>query len=337
MTDRPRPPPPRGKPARATPPRLVADPDRVGRGIAMALLGFFLFVCTDTVLKELTQRYPVVQVLFMQASFTCLAMISIGVVTRAGRQMLPRRVSIHAVRAIFALGTGLGVLTGLARLPQADVYAIIFSAPLIVTALSVPMLREPVGWRRWSAVLVGFVGVLIMLAPGGGGFDWAAVAVLAAAFSYALSMLIVRREGPNEHPLAFGITGTGFQSVTMGAVLVVVGGVWPQPVDLAIAAGAGVLAALALLAVMGAYRSAPAAVVAPFQYTQMVWGVALGYLVFGDLPGPRTVVGSAIVVAAGLFILWRETVRRRALVGDGTPAPEASATIVAARRPPTGE
>src|SRR6056297_200577 len=169
---------------RPLPPRLAATPDRVGRGIAMALLGFLLFVCTDTVLKVLTQRYPVVQVLFMQASFTCLAIFLIGVSRRAGARMLPRRWSIHAVRAIFSLGTGLGVLTGLSRLPQADVYAIIFSAPLIVTALSVPMLREPVGWRRWSAVLVGFVGVLVMLSPGGGGFDWAAVAVLAAALSY---------------------------------------------------------------------------------------------------------------------------------------------------------
>jgi len=275
----------------------------------------------------------VVQVLFMHASFTCLAIGLIGRSRIAEAQMLARRWSVHAVRAIFSLGTGLGVLTGLSRLPQADVYAIIFSAPLIVTALSVPMLREPVGWRRWSAVLVGFVGVLVMLSPGGGGFDWAAVAVLAAALSYALSMLIVRREGPNEHPLAFGITGTGFQAVLMGLVLLIMGGVWPRPVDLAIAAGAGVLAALALLSVMGAYRTAPAAVVAPFQYTQMVWGVALGYLVFGDVPGSRTVLGSIIVVAAGLFILWRETVRRHTLVGGGTPAPEASAAIVAARRP----
>lgn len=306
-------------------------PDRIGRGIALALLGFLLFVCVDTTVKSLTLRYPVVQVLFMQASATFLTMLVIGFATRAGSSMRPRRWSIHAFRAVCALGTGLGVLIGLSRLPQVDVYALIFSAPLIVTALSVPMLKEAVGWRRWSAVSVGFLGVLTMLAPSGGGFDWAALAVLAAALSYALSMLIVRREGAKEHPLAFGITGTGFQSVVMGGALIVLGGVWPRPIDLAIAAGAGILAAMALLAIMNAYREAPAAVVAPFQYTQMVWGVALGYLVFGDVPGPRTLIGSAIVIAAGLFILWRETVKRRPNAGAALPAPEPSAAAVAGR------
>lgn len=308
--------------------------DPMTRGILLSVAAFALFVCGDAIYKQLLTKYALPQLFMIQAVTTFTLFLLIGFGTGRADKLKPKNRTLHGIRAVLATATGLGMLIGFQSLPLADAYAIVFSAPLIVTALSVPMLREQVGWRRWSAVLVGFIGVLVMLAPGGGdggpALNWAALAVVMSAFAYATSMLMVRKAGGKEHPLAFGLVGTGSQAILMGVwALLVIGWQPMQMTDFLLMLLVGVIAGGAVLSIMGAYQSAPAAVVAPFQYTQMLWGVLLGYLLFGDLPGTRTWIGCAIVMTAGLYILWRETVRARDVAMTNPSGPKLASIPVA--------
>jgi drug/metabolite transporter (DMT)-like permease len=203
------------------------------------------------------------------------------------------------------------------HLPLADVYAILFAAPLIVTALSVPLLDERVGWRRWTAVVVGFAGVLVILDPSGGMIAWPALVALFGAVGHAFNMLIIRKIGTRDEPVeAIGVVGNG---LTLLIAPFTLPWVWltPSPGELVIAASAGTVAGAAFLLLAAAFRTAPAALIAPFQYSQMIYGIAVGWLLFADRPSVRMLVGAAIIIASGLYVLSRETQLRRA-VGAGS-------------------
>jgi drug/metabolite transporter (DMT)-like permease len=192
------------------------------------------------------------------------------------------------------------------RLPLADAYAIIFATPLLITALSVPILGEAVGWRRWSAVVVGFVGVLIMLRPGVAPVGAGSFAALGAACASACAILLVRKLSVTETTTSIAFYSSLIVLVVMGALF----GhsfVVPGMLDLALMAGSGLLGGSALLLLIAAYRRSPAALVAPFQYSQMLWAIVLGALFWGDLPEVAMLLGASIVAASGLFILHRET------------------------------
>lgn len=191
-----------------------------------------------------------------------------------------------------------------------EALAIMFSTPFLVAALAGPVLGEWIGWRRWTAICVGFAGIVVVVRPGVGGFQWAALLSLASAFCYALYAIttsVLSRTDSNETTL--------FYSNMVGAVVMlpVLPFVWTPPGGAGHAAlmvVMGVFASLGHYLLISGHRLAPASVLSPFIYTQIVWAVTLGYLVFGDVPNAWTLTGSAIVIASGLYLIHRERKRR---------------------------
>lgn len=279
-------------------------------GIFLSLASYGLFTLMDTAIKILGGRYHVVQVMFFNGLF---AFLVVGLLA-AWRGRLHRAASpqwrLHLLRWSIGLPGGLAIFWCYPRMPLADVYAILFAAPLFMTALSLPLLGERVGWRRWSAVLLGFCGVIVMLRPGDAIFEATALAALFGAFVHAVNMLLLRKMRGIDPPEVFAIWGNGLSALATGLALP---WVWipPEPADLALHAIAGTLAGTGFMLLVTAYAKAPVGVLAPFQYAQMIYGLAIGLLLFGDHPDPLMLFGAAIVVASGLYIFHREAVRQR--------------------------
>ena len=191
-------------------------------------------------------------------------------------------------------------------MPLADVFGIAFTSPLFVTALSVPLLGERVGIRRWSAVSVGFIGVLIMVRPDSGIVDWTSWIALFSTFLYALALVFLRNLGKTESTVSivFYVTLT---TTIASALTLPFQWVTPGPLDAVLLVAIGLMGGSAQLAITRAFRLAPAAVVAPFDYTALVYVRIIGYVVWDEVPTAMFLVGAAIVIASGLYILYRET------------------------------
>jgi drug/metabolite transporter (DMT)-like permease len=298
-------------------------------GIGLALLAFALFSSMDAMIKWLSADYPVHQMLFFNAAF---GLLPVALMTRrAGglRELRTHRIGLHLLRAGCGMIGGFCAFTAYSLMPLADAYAFIFTTPLLITVLSIPLLGETVRWRRWSAVLVGFIGVLIMLQPGNGSFDFAAGAAMLAATASALSIILVRKLSATETTASIAFYSNAVVAMVM-ACLLPIGFVPPTLPDLALMALAGLTGGAALLCLIAGYRRAQAAVVAPFQYSQMLWGVVLGWLLWGDLPATAVAIGATIVVASGLYILYREVVRAEDRLEPITATPVAPAAAPAA-------
>ncbi|MEZ5932020.1 MAG: DMT family transporter [Alphaproteobacteria bacterium] len=302
----------------------------VGLGIGFVVLAFLLYSSMDMMVKLLSTGYPIHQMLFFNALFALLP-IAFAVWRTGGVRLLrTRRPAGHLLRGAFGMAASFAAMSAFSLMPMADVYAILFATPLLVTALSVPLLGEQVGWRRWSAIIVGFAGVMIMLDPGQSTIGPGSIAALIAAMLASLSVVMVRKLSVTESTGSIALYSNLLIVVAMGAWLLI--DFRPMPLaDLALAGVAGMAGGCALLALIGAYRRAAAAIIAPFQYSQMIWGVVFGFLVFGDLPTAGVVLGSAIVVASGLYIIHRElTLARqtRTIAADQPPlAPAAGAPV----------
>ena len=285
----------------------TVDPrgQRPVRGITLVLLGYLAWSLMDLGVKLQAERFHTVQIACQNALIAllpCFASIAWSGTWSRIRTATP---GLQAVRGILFALTGLGIFWGLGQLPIADVYALLFTIPLWVTALSVPMHKARVGWRRWTAVLVGFAGVMVMLRPGGEMLGIAAVVVLGAAFAETLALLTIRWVPPEESA----------EAMTIWPYLVIVLvllpalpwlGRWPDAAELPLILVTGILAGMGSLLVTQAYRDAAAATVAPFQYSQMPYGILIGVVVFGDRPSPAMLLGALIVIASGLYILDRE-------------------------------
>ena len=298
-------------------------------GIGLGALAFGLFSLMDALVKWLSAGYPVPQILVFNALF---ALVPVGamVVHRGGLpQLRTRRLGLHLVRGVLGTTGGFLAFYAFSRLPLADAYAIIFATPLLITALSVPILGEAVGWRRWSAVLIGFVGVLVMLRPGMAPMSLGSLAALGAACASACAILLVRKLSVTETTtsIAFysNVTAVVLTGIAFSATFVV-----PSLLDLALMAASGLIGGTALLVLIAAYRSSPAALVAPFQYSQMLWAILLGALFWSDVPEPVMLLGASIVAGSGLFILYRETAlgrRPTASLHPNAAAPKPTPTV----------
>jgi drug/metabolite transporter (DMT)-like permease len=224
---------------------------------------------------------------------------------RGGRAVLVTRQPLgHLLRAVCGLVAFATFYASLRHLGLADATAIAFGSPFLITALAGFILDEPVGWRRWVAISCGFLGMIIIVRPTRSTFQPAALLVLVTSFAYALLMVLTRwmsRPGrPPESTLAFVFYMLLGQACVGWAVSAAV---WqtPTPKALAQMAGMGVLGVIGNYALAEAFRRAPAAVVAPLEYTGLIWAVSLGALLFGDVPTPAFWVGAAIIVAAGIY------------------------------------
>jgi drug/metabolite transporter (DMT)-like permease len=276
------------------------------RGIALIVAAFALFSVVDSLMKHLTGTYSLVQTMFFNACFSLFPVVGFALARGGPRMLATKRPGVQLVRGLTGSAAGLGAFFAFARMPMADVYAILFSSPLIITALSGPMLGERVGPRRWAAVLVGFAGVLFMLRPTQSVVNVGTLGALVSAVCFALSALIVRRMSDAETAPSWPFYGN---LLTVALLAPWQSAVWvtPRLADLPLMAATGLIGGTALLCLFAAFRMAPGAVVAPFQYTQMLWGVLYGAVIFGDMPDPSLALGAGIVIASGLYVLRAES------------------------------
>jgi len=272
-------------------------------GIGLMLLSIFMFSFGDALGKFMVATYSVGQLLWLRACAALIVLLPMVWRHRAAFMQLERpwlqllRVTLSTLDvAAFFLAT--------VYLPLADVITYYLASPIFVTALSPLVLREHVGWRRWSAVLVGFCGVLIALRPSSQMVSWPALIALGGSLSFALLMLITRslRRTPDIVLASSQFAG----SFTLGALMSPFGWVTPSIGSLGLFAAAGCISVAALLCVNRSLKLAPASVVVPYQYSMIVWAVAFGYVVFGDVPQVPTIVGAVIIIGAGFYIFLRE-------------------------------
>jgi drug/metabolite transporter (DMT)-like permease len=299
----------------------VAAPARQNRpiaGIAVMLAGVVLGTCMDAALKFAVVTNGALQTAVLRSAF--LLVLAVPLIVRAGglAALRTRRKWGHALRMATALCSTLCFLAALARLPLATAIAVGMSAPLFMTVFSVPLLREHVGIHRWGAVVVGFAGVLVVTRPGvGGSFDLGTVFALGAAVFFALSMVTVRWLSSTETDISM-MFYVNVGSILIGAVGLPLVWVPPTGFELAmIALGAALMLSSQMLTIR-AFRLAPVGVLSPFYYTEVVWAALLGWTFWHETVEPHIWLGSAIIVASGLYTLWRE--QRAARGGVTAPA-----------------
>lgn len=287
-------------------------------GIYLKLASLVLFCTMDAMVKALGDTYGSFQLMLFRSA---IALIPVSVlIWQAGGLKIVKanRPWLQAARVAVGFGSLLGFFYVFPRMPLVDAYAISFAAPLFMVALSVPLLGEPVGWRRWTAVAVGFVGVLIMLDPWGMEFHPISLILLAATFCYALSTILVRLLSRHDHDV---VTLFWFAFVSSGLSLV--GAIpewkWPPAMDWLWLIVLGLLGGFAQILITRAWRLAPAAVLAPFDYTSIVLAVLFGYLWFQEEPSWTVWYGLPLVIGSGLYILHRERVRARQKVPATPP------------------
>ena len=285
--------------------KLSSYDDRSARlaGIGLMLLSIFMFSFGDAMGKFLVATYSVGQLLWLRACAALLVLLPIVWKRRADFLHLERpwlqllRVTLSTLEvAAFFLAT--------VYLPLADVITYYLAGPIFVTAMSGLVLGEHIGWRRWTAILVGFCGVLIALRPSAQTISWPAMIALGGSLSFAVLMLITRslRATPDIVLATSQFVGT----FMLGLVLSPIGWVTPSAGSLVLFFTAGIISVAALLCVNRSLKLAPASVVVPYQYSMIVWAVIFGFVVFGEVPSWATIIGAAIIIAAGLYIFVRE-------------------------------
>lgn len=292
--------------------QIAAIPDRrdVLRGILSMLLCVVVFALMDALVKLAAERHPVGQIIFFRNVFAFLP-LSFFIRRAGGLAVLRTRfVRQHVLRAVTGATSMAATFLAFSLMPLADVVAIGLSAPIFLTALSVPLLGEQVGWRRWSAVGAGFIGILLITRPGSGVFGAVALIPLAGAALYAVAMIQIRSVATREPAATMAFYFT-LAAAILGAVSLPWQWVTPSPSMLLCLVAIGILGGLAQMALTEAYRLAPVSIVAPFEYSSLLFAAVLGYAIWGQVPDLFVWLGAAVVVASGLYILHRETVRGR--------------------------
>jgi len=283
---------------------------RIGRGIVAMILAMALFSSMDAMIKHLRTDYGALQILFFRMAFGAVPMLALIRAEGGLPALATHRLPAHAFRTVLTLAALFCFFHAFRALPLADAYAITYASPLIATALSVPLLGERVDARRWAAVLVGLGGVMVILRPGGGVLSAGGAVAFAGAVLLAVNVVLLRRLSRTDTNAAIVFYFTVVGTLVTGALMPLVWR-WPQGGDWAWLVGVGLIGGLGQIAITEAFRQAPVAVVSPFQYSQILWGILFGYAVFGDLPGLPVVAGAALIVACGLYVLRRETAGRR--------------------------
>ncbi|WP_315836104.1 DMT family transporter [Bradyrhizobium prioriisuperbiae] len=286
-------------------------------GIGLMLMAVFTFSFGDALGKYIVATYSVGQLLWLRA---CAAFLIIAPMMWRQRTVFTalERPALQIARIVFSTAeVGMFFLAAV-YLPLADIITCYLAAPIFVTAASAIFLGEHVGWRRWSAVAVGFCGVLIALQPSSQSIGWPSLIALTGSLSFSVLMVITRmlRKTPDVVLAASQFAGT----FTVGAVLAPFGWVTPSLPDLGLFVVAGLISVSALFCLNRSLKLAPASIVVPYQYTMIIWAVIFGYVVFNDVPSMPTLIGAAIIIGAGLYIFLREqALGRGAEVVDAPP------------------
>jgi drug/metabolite transporter (DMT)-like permease len=279
------------------------------RGITMTVAATMMFACADTLAKYLSGSLPIVE--FIWIRYVLFLLMAAGLASRMpARTLRSRRLPAQIARGIFVVASSVLFVYGVHSMTMAQATTISFLSPLLVTLLSIPLLHEVVGPRRWAAVGAGMLGMLIVVRPGLGGFQPAALFGVASAFCWAMALIITRRIAAIDAPQTTVLWSAGVGSAVL-SVLLPFQAVWPDAHQLLLSLALGVLASGGQWLVILAHRLGPASLLAPFFYGQLLWVTISGFLVFGNLPDRWTILGATIIVLSGLYTAHRERVRGR--------------------------
>jgi drug/metabolite transporter (DMT)-like permease len=267
--------------------------------------GVLLLTISDALTKWLVARYDPFQIILVR-NLTALPFVVALVVWADGWQGLrSARPMVHVGRGVLTLAAAFTFILSLRTLPLAEAMALVAAAPLFIAVLSAPLLGERVGALRWAAIAAGFAGVLIITRPGAATFQAASVLALAATALYALVMLSAKWIDPRDSARTVMLYLT-LVAVVLSSFAVFLPWPEPQAIDAPLFLAAAVAGTLGITFITQSFRMAPAAVVAPLDYTALVWAGALGWLVWGDVPDGLTLAGAAVIVASGLWLVSHE-------------------------------
>jgi drug/metabolite transporter (DMT)-like permease len=283
------------------------------RGILTMLAAVTTFSMMDVLLKRLSEDFPAMQVTFLRGAAALPLLLAANAAFGRWSDLKPRRWGLHLMRGFLSVALLWCFIYAVSQLSLANAYSIFMSAPLLITALSVPMLGERVGWQQWLAVLVGLLGVIVVLKPSGSGLvTIGGLAALASAIGYALNAITIR---------ILTRTDTSAATVFWSLFFVtIIGGIaasarWvPVPWDYwPLIVGLGISGALGQYFITEAFRLAAPPVIAPLEYTALAWGMMFDWLLWATAPGMRMLTGAFIIVASGIYVLHRERFASAAL------------------------
>lgn len=313
--------------APSQPTGAFARPQAHALGIGLMCAGMLSVTTQDTIGKYLgTLDLPVLSIVWGRYMFATLAMVVLLPFVNWRRMVVSKFPLIELLRGLFTTGATLMLITAVQFIGLAEAVGIALIAPLLITALAVPILGERVGWRRWAAVIIGSSGALLIARPGLGVMHPASLLVVGTAFCFAMYQCLTRKIAHREDPYAqlFYVNAIG---ALIMSVVVLFDWQTPSTEQLGWMVGMGSVALFSHFMIIYALTFAPSSVLAPFHYTQMLFATAIGFLVFGDLPDIWTFIGAGIVIGAGLFTVYRETrvrQQRAGLVRSGAAAAPAA-------------
>jgi drug/metabolite transporter (DMT)-like permease len=292
-----------------THPTPTSQEDRPIVAITMVLLAMLVFVTTDATAKFLSTSMSAQQIVSVRYGTIVMLLLPVLLRGRSGSFRTSRPL-LHGLRGLLLLVSSILFVFALEDLPLELCTAIGFAAPLYVTALSIPLLREQVGIRRWAAVLVGFAGVIVILQPGGTTFQWAMLLPLVSSLCWAIGLIITRLMRGTETAIAilfYSSLAGWLVSIPLAFPL------WQAPThfEWMLLIGLGAFNAVGQYLIIRAFMLASASLLAPFSYASIVWAVLLGFVVFDSTPNLTMTAGTSILIAAGLYVWHRERVRAR--------------------------
>lgn len=288
--------------------RADAPADDPVRGIVLVVSSMIIFSVSDATAKYLSASLPPIEIAWLRYG-TFLLILLPSILRHGSASLRSHRPGLQLARGLGLLTSSVLFIFAVSAMPMADATATSFVSPLFTTALSIPFLGEKVGVRRWAAVVIGLVGMLIIVRPGTTAFHPASMFPLCSALAWSLAMVITRKMSGADSTVVMLVYAAGIGFLVLSAALPLV---WvpPSVAEVALGVFIGLASTTGQWLVVCAYRRATASLLAPFSYTQLVWSSFLGFVVFGGLPDGMTLLGAAIIVLSGLYTVHRERVAR---------------------------
>ncbi|MEL6423059.1 MAG: DMT family transporter [Pseudomonadota bacterium] len=311
----------------------IASDTQNAQGIFFLVVGIAVFSLQDILIKQLSSTYSVHQIVLLRSLVSIPFLLLVMRFSRGPKRLTTSRPLLHVLRGAMLFVAYTSFYLALAAMALADAVAIAFSAPLIITVLSVIFFAEKVGVKRWAAIGVGFLGVIIIARPGTGVFEPAALLAVLCALTYGASQVMARYLGREDSGGQMALYVSVIYTLISGGLYFVLGdGGWmtpgshpslafllrawtmPTPIDLAAMLALGIISGIGMYCLSEAYRRGEASVVTPFEYTGLIWATLFGFLIFAEIPSWSTVLGMALIVLAGLGVIYRENRRDRPIV-----------------------
>ncbi len=281
-------------------------PDHIGRAILWLLFGVTGGLGLDLFAKEILRTYSLSEFVLIRSIIGLAIFLALAPRFFGGfRELRTKRLAWHALRTLLAVGAMYGFFYGLSQMPLVNALTLGYTAPLMVTALSVPFLGEHVGWRRWAAVVVGFIGTLVVLRPGSADFSFASVAILLAAFCYACQAIAARHLA-TESTLSLSVYVVAGPLLFAGVMIDTDSWVTPDFGGWMLMTGAAIGSVIAWVGFINGYRASSPAILAPFEYLALIGGAIAGYLIWDEVPDRWAIVGAVIIISSGLYVVYRE-------------------------------